>query len=79
MPEFVNFVGQAKAPRWSLNMGEAAATRTGVRVHDQVVREVEVRRRRSLPDLRASGSIELIHLFGRNGPGRGRDGRRQKR
>ena len=29
MPEFVNFVGQAKAPRWSLNMGEAAATRTG--------------------------------------------------
>ena len=29
MSEFVNFVGQAKSPRWSLNMGEAAATRTG--------------------------------------------------
>ena len=29
MSEFVNFVGQAKAPRGSLNMGEAAATRTG--------------------------------------------------
>ena len=51
----------------------------GVCVHDQVVREVEVRRRRSLPDLRASGSIELEHLFGRKSPGRGGDGRYKKR
>ena len=29
MPEFVNFVVQAMVSRWSRNMGEAAATRTG--------------------------------------------------
>ena len=30
IPEFVNFVVQAMASRWSRNMGEAAATRTGL-------------------------------------------------